>query len=239
MVKTAVIMAAGLGTRFGSRTELIPKGFIEVNGKSMIERSIDTLIECGIERIIIGTGYKKEAFEELQKRYAQIECCYSESYAITNSMWTLYNCQDIIALDDFLLLESDLIFEKRAILSLLDDLHKDIMLVANETKFQDQYFVEYNEERNLINCSVHRDELQVCGELVGIHKISNQFYKKLCFYYEKIKFEKPKLGYEFALLYIAQHVMKMYVLKIDKLMWYEIDDDADLAFVQNVLRLDI
>ncbi|MFR5682855.1 MAG: NTP transferase domain-containing protein [Clostridia bacterium] len=48
-------MAAGLGTRFGSRTELIPKGFIEVNGKSMIERSIDTLIECGIERIIIGT----------------------------------------------------------------------------------------------------------------------------------------------------------------------------------------
>ena len=39
MYKTAVIMAAGLGTRFGQYTERIPKGFIECGGMSMIERS--------------------------------------------------------------------------------------------------------------------------------------------------------------------------------------------------------
>ena len=33
MVKTAVIMAAGLGTRFGKYTELLPKGFVEYKGK--------------------------------------------------------------------------------------------------------------------------------------------------------------------------------------------------------------
>ena len=59
MVKTAVIMAAGMGTRFGDRTELIPKGLIPVGGIPMVVRSIETLKSCGIERIIIGTGYHK------------------------------------------------------------------------------------------------------------------------------------------------------------------------------------
>ena len=53
MIKTAVIMAAGMGTRFGERTELMPKGFIPFKGKAMVVRSIETLIACGIERIIM------------------------------------------------------------------------------------------------------------------------------------------------------------------------------------------
>lgn len=235
MIKTAVIMAAGLGTRFGSRTELIPKGFIEVDGRSMIMRSVDILLKCGIERIIIGTGYKREAYEALKKIYPQIECCYSEYYATTNSMWTLYNCLDVIGKDDFLLLESDLIFEEKAITSLLKDTHPDIMLIADETKFQDQYFVEYGVDGNLVNCSVKREELKVCGELVGIHKISHAFYQQLCQYYGEIRLDKPKMGYEFALLYLAQYVKPLYVLKESALKWYEIDDEEDLKYVNTKL----
>ena len=52
MVSTAVIMAAGLGTRFGAMTETMPKGFIEAGGKAMVVRSIETLLACGISRII-------------------------------------------------------------------------------------------------------------------------------------------------------------------------------------------
>lgn len=53
-------MAAGLGTRFGRQTEKIPKGFIEVGGKPMVVRSVETLLECGMDRILIGTGYKRK-----------------------------------------------------------------------------------------------------------------------------------------------------------------------------------
>ena len=79
-------MAAGMGTRFGQMTEDIPKGFIPFKGEPMIVRSIKTLIDCGIDRIVIGTGYKKEKYEELAAHYPQIECVFSPRYAETNSM---------------------------------------------------------------------------------------------------------------------------------------------------------
>ena len=74
-------MAAGLGTRFGHYTELVPKGFVEVGGKPMIIRSIETLLSCGIERIILGTGYKKEAYEALQADFPQICLLYTSDAA--------------------------------------------------------------------------------------------------------------------------------------------------------------
>ena len=48
MITTAVIMAAGMGTRFGEQTELKPKGFIPFNGKPMVIRAIETMLDAGI-----------------------------------------------------------------------------------------------------------------------------------------------------------------------------------------------
>lgn len=236
MIKTAVIMAAGLGTRFGKYTELIPKGFVEYKGKAMVLRSIDTLIECGIERIIIGTGWHKETYEALLEKYPQIECVYSPRYAETNSMYTLYNCREVIGDDDFILLESDIIFEKRAITSLVESSFDAAMLITPVFKFQDQYYVQMNEKCELINCSTDKEKIQISGELVGAHKISNRFYKIMIEEYEKIVAEKPKLGYEFQLLDISQRITPMYVLRLENLQWYEIDDEMDLNFAEaNVL----
>lgn len=234
MIKTAVIMAAGLGTRFGHYTELVPKGFVEVNGVPMIIRSIETLLSCGIERIIIGTGYKHEVYDELQKHYPAIETCYSPRYAETNSMFTLYNMRNVIGGDDFILLESDLVYEKKAITSLMECLSPDVLLVTPLTKFQDQYFVEYDEENNLTNCSVHKEDLIVKGEFVGIHKLSNVFYKGMCKHYQEIVDSKPKLGYEYELLYMSRSVSPLYVLKVEGLKWYEIDDEEDLRVVEKM-----
>ena len=232
MIKTAVIMAAGMGTRFGSMTEERPKGFIEAGGKAMVVRSIETLISCGIERIIIGTGYLREAYEELAKQYPQIECCFSPRYAETNSMYTLYNCREMIGDEDFLLLESDLVFERRAITALMECEHPDVMLITPVTKFQDQYYVESNDEGTLTRCSVNKDELNYKGELVGIHKLSGAFYNKMCADYAQKVDELPKLGYEYQLLYMSQHVSPVFVLCEEGLKWYEIDDIDDLNFAE-------
>lgn len=231
-IKTAVIMAAGMGTRFGDKTKVMPKGFIPFLGVPMVERSIRTLLRCGIHRIIIGTGYHKEYYEELARKYHQVECVFSPRYAETNSMYTLWNCREAIGDNDFVLLESDLVFEKKAIESLKNCPFDSAMLITPVTKFQDQYYVQMNDESELVNCSTNANEISPSGELVGIHKVSNSFYKILCSEYEKVMDEKPKLGYEFMLLDVSQRVTPMNVVKIDDLQWYEIDDDQDLSYAE-------
>ncbi|MGN1376375.1 MAG: phosphocholine cytidylyltransferase family protein [Prevotella sp.] len=232
MIDTAVIMAAGLGSRFGHMTETMPKGFIPVGGKAMVLRSIETLIQCGIKRIIIGTGYKHEAYDCLVEKYPQIECVYSERYAETNSMYTLYNCREDIGDSDFLLLESDIIFGSNAITDIISNQHPDIMLITPTTKFQDQYYVEYDDNGRLTRCSTDKSSIEVKGELVGIHKLSSAFYKKMCEEYGCIADKSPKLGYEYQLLDMSQRLMPLFVLNAHDVKWYEIDDELDLKYAE-------
>ena len=190
-----------MGTRFGHYTDLVPKGFVSIGDKPMILRSIEVLLSCGITRIVIGTGYRCEVYEELKKDYPMIETCFSPLYAETNS-------------------------------SLLDCAFSDVMLITPVTKFQDQYYVEYDSEHTLTNCSVNKDDVDVKGELVGIHKLSHAFYDKMCRDYEVILSEQPKLGYEYELLRMSRSVSPVYVLNVPGLKWYEIDDESDLLYAE-------
>lgn len=231
-VTTAVIMAAGLGTRFGRMTERMPKGFVECGGEPMVVRSLRTLVGCGIRRIIIGTGYKKEAYEALSERFPQVECVFSPRYAETNSMYTLWNCREAIGNDDFLLLESDLVYSRNAITLLLDDPHPDVMLITPVTKFQDQYYVEYDADGTLTRCSTRRDDIDAKGELVGIHKLSAPFFRKMCDDYGRKAATELKLGYEYELLCMSTSVSPVFVLNARDVRWYEIDDERDLRFAE-------
>lgn len=237
MVKTAVIMAAGMGTRFGKYTETIPKGFIPFKGKAMVLRSIETLIDCGIEKIIIGTGYKKEAYEAICKDYHQVVCCHSPRYAETNCLYTLWNCRDLVGDDDILMLDSDLVFERRAISELLACPHDSAILTAPLTKFQDAYYVEQNAEGQFIAWSKDRNAINPCGELVGIHKLSSAFFKAVCDYYTEIVDQQPKLSYEPVFTEVSLHTLPIYICKVDPLVWYEIDDEADLKFAEENISL--
>lgn len=231
-ITTAVIMAAGLGTRFGKYTEAIPKGFIEAGGKPMVIRSIETLLSCGIKRILIGTGYKKEAYEALKNLYPQIECVFSPRYSETNSMFTLYNMRQAIGGDSFLLLESDLVFERKAITSLLECEYSSAMLITPVTKFQDQYYVEMDLNGNLASCSTDKTAIRPSGELVGIHKIDTLFYQAMCDDYATKLTTQPKLGYEYELLAVSRTLLPLPVLKVPDLLWYEIDDSRDLEYAE-------
>jgi 2-aminoethylphosphonate-pyruvate transaminase len=235
MIKTAVIMAAGTGSRFGNYTETKPKGFVMVGGISMIERSIEKLLAAGIEKIIIGTGYCSSYYEKLSEQYLQIFCCKSDIFAKTNSMYTLFNCRHLIGGDDFLLLESDLIYDDNALSVVINDTHPNVMLVTRFIKQQDGYYIGINQDGILCDCTTDikiRDAYQ--GELVGIHKLSNTTYQKMCAWYNLIWKQQPKLGYEYALLEISKQKEQIYVLK-ENIIWYEIDDEVDLLYAEKFI----
>ena len=61
-VSNAVIMAAGLSSRFAPISYERPKGTLRVRGEVLIERQIRQLQAAGIEDITVVVGYKKEYF---------------------------------------------------------------------------------------------------------------------------------------------------------------------------------
>jgi len=227
-IKTAVILAAGLGSRLKDRTKTKPKGFVEIDNKAIVERSIEKLINAGITTIIIGTGYLSEHYDRLKDKYPQIITCRSSKYAETGSMFTLYNLRELVK-EDFLLLESDLLYDRKGLKELIDDARPDIILASGKTGSNDEVYIEADNNHNLVNMSKKADDLaQIIGELVGISKISMPTFGKMLAYAET-QFEHGGNQFHYENDFVGISVgTKIYVKKIENYSWCEIDDEDHL-----------
>ena len=65
-VENAIIMAAGMSSRFAPISYERPKGVLTVRGEVLIERQIRQLKEAGINDITVVVGYCKEQFFYLE-----------------------------------------------------------------------------------------------------------------------------------------------------------------------------
>ena len=63
-IKKAVILSAGYGKRLNPITLSKPKPLIEINNTTLLENTILTLEELGIEEIVINTHYLSKQIEE-------------------------------------------------------------------------------------------------------------------------------------------------------------------------------
>jgi len=61
--KTAMVLAAGYGTRMRPITETRPKPMVEVMGRPMIDRTLDRLADAGVERAVVNTHHLAETLE--------------------------------------------------------------------------------------------------------------------------------------------------------------------------------
>lgn len=233
MFKTAVILAAGLGSRLKDRTVDMPKGFITVGGKSLIEQSVSKLLKVGIEKIIIGTGHVSDYYEKFAQNYpGTISCVRNTKYSETGSMYTLYNMRDYID-DGFLLLESDLLYDQSGLAVLQEIKEPDVILASGRTNSNDEVFIEATQNGNLIYMSKNGSELKnIYGELVGITKISHPTFEKMCRFAEKEFPAKPKLDYEYVLVGVTSEI-DILVKKVENYVWCEIDDEAHLRRAEN------
>lgn len=71
-IDNAIILAAGMSTRFVPVNFEKPKGLLEVKGEILIERQIKQLRERGIDEIIVVVGHMKEQFNYLIEKYGVI-----------------------------------------------------------------------------------------------------------------------------------------------------------------------
>jgi 2-aminoethylphosphonate-pyruvate transaminase len=234
MVKAAVILAAGLGSRLGERTKEKPKGFLKIEDQPLIEYSILHLLSSGIERIYIGTGYLNEWYEEIALRYKEVICVTNEQYDTTGSMYTLFQLKDYVK-EDFLLLESDLLYDQAALTILQYHHEPDVLLASERTHTNDEVFIEVDEAHCLVNMAKDENMLSnIFGELVGITKLSYATFQKLCNYAAKELQKNQKLNYEKVLTAISVE-SPITVHKVNYLPWCEIDNEVHLKRAMEVV----
>jgi N-acetyl-alpha-D-muramate 1-phosphate uridylyltransferase len=58
--RSAMVLAAGLGTRLRPITDRVPKPLVTVGGRALIDHAIDRLAEAGVTRIVVNVHYKAE-----------------------------------------------------------------------------------------------------------------------------------------------------------------------------------
>ena len=112
-VRTAVLLAAGMGDRLEPLTWDRPKCLVAVDGTPILQRLVQTLDACGIERLVVVTGYKAGMISDyLGESFGDIAVEYvvSRRFATTNTMYSLWLGRDLVD-ESTLLIESDVVFD--------------------------------------------------------------------------------------------------------------------------------
>jgi 2-aminoethylphosphonate-pyruvate transaminase len=213
----AVILAAGVGLRINNISKDKPKGFIEINGKSLIQRSIKLLKKSGINNIYIVTGYKKEFFESLAYNFTNVFTINNPDYLNTGSFGSFLSLKNHIK-NSFLLLESDLLYDRKILMELINDSRNNIIATSNFTNAGDEVYVE-GIDSHLKNMSKDKSLFDKdSSEFIGISKISIRLFNFLIKNYSDKKLNE----YE-EILVKASETQKIFIKKLFDVSWCEID----------------
>ncbi|WML41239.1 winged helix-turn-helix transcriptional regulator [Neobacillus sp. OS1-2] len=213
-INQAVILAAGERLDFKK-----PVGFLNLGEHTIVERTITLLYECGIQDIVIITGYESQYYEDLAKRHKKLRLIKNKNYRWTGTMNSLALAQEFIK-DDFILIESDIIFEKKALVELIENKNRNCLLITNESGSEDEVFVEIR-DGFIFKMSKDRHQFnKIDGEVIGVSKISKDIYEKML--EEFSTNQNPYFNYEYALLDVARTFSIGYT-KLTDLIWTEID----------------
>ena len=120
-VRTALLLAAGIGSRLAPLTDALPKCLVCVSGVPILERLVGCLDSLGFERLVVVIGYRAEMLPDyLGESFGGIAVEYivSPLFATTNTLYSLWLARHLID-EPFLLAESDVVFDEPLLAPLL------------------------------------------------------------------------------------------------------------------------
>lgn len=95
-VKNAIILAAGMSTRFVPVSYELPKGLISVKGDILVERLIEQLLEASVQEIVMVVGYMMEKYFYLRDKY-NVKLVVNNEYATKNTHSSIYAARDYLS----------------------------------------------------------------------------------------------------------------------------------------------
>jgi 2-aminoethylphosphonate-pyruvate transaminase len=225
-VRHAVILAAGLGMRLRSMIDSRPKGLIDIDGETLVGRSVRLLREAGIEHITIVTGYCADHYERFAAGQPDIDIAHNERFASTGSMASLALALDRIH-HPVLVLESDIVYEARALSTILGAAAPDATLMSGPTGAGDEVWVCAPDGRLRAMSKLPEDLPAVHGEFVGITRLSASGATAIRHAFTGFveTHGHGTMDYETDALVAIGQLFPIAALLVADLCWGEIDDE--------------
>ena len=207
-VDNAIIMAAGMSSRFAPLCYETPKGLLNVKGEKLIEREILQLKEAGIEDITLVVGYMKEKMFYLAEKFG-VDIVVNEDYYRFNNTSSLILVTE--KLKNTYICSSDNYFPKNPFEKYVYRAYYSAVYQYGET---DEYYAEFDKKGRITGVTIGgKDDWIMLGHVFFDREFSDKFVKLLkAEYHEQIV--RENLWETFYMRHIKE-LDNMYIRKYD------------------------
>ena len=176
----ALVLAAGRGKELGVLTEDRPKAMVEIAGKPLLERMVETFNQIGIRDITVVRGYHKEAI-----RLPNVSYVDNDEHATTQEAYSLFKGLEGLS-GSVLMAYGDVLFQKFIPMELFESDSAFCIAVdpswekgTNEGRYRDLvtcdrpfHWSEFHQRTSLVKMSSGTPADQVHGEWMGLLKMT-------------------------------------------------------------------
>lgn len=238
-LRTAVILAAGIGSRISELTETIPKTMIEVDGVCIYEHILNSLLESGIDNIVVVVGYRSSSLTPLIKDYANknnmsLTIVENKRYLATNTMYSLWLARAYLK-DSFLFVHADLIFSTKMLKLFLDFPHENSVLV-DTTQPHDwndaMKVIENNNVLSYMSKCITVNEMD--GVAIGMYKFNKHGANIIFETISQLVNKGVVKSWVSEAINIASKKMDIYIDKSELHAWIDVDNLHDLGMAHTV-----
>jgi choline kinase len=173
----AIILAAGQGKRLAdSNPDVPPRCLLEVGGRSLLDRQLETLFHEGIRQVTLVTGYKAGLVVEhvgtLEKR-PEVAFVYNPAFERGSVMSLLAAYDALTSGDKVLVLDGGVLFHPRVMQSLIESPHTNCFLIDREFDPGDgaiRFAMDRDKMAEFRNSFLNSPCYEVFGRSLGIYK---------------------------------------------------------------------
>lgn len=229
---SALILAAGLGTRLAPFTTSRPKVLVEVGGRPILGRLIAACAEAGLTDALVVTGHLSERIADWLGRNAQpipVRTVYNAAFDSLGNAWSVAVAKEALRGRDFVKLDGDLVLEA----SILADLNRypGSALALDTRADLDQEAMKARAASGRITALGKWIPVsEAAGESIGVERICAADAPAVFEALEAIVKTKPNAYYEDAYHQLIEAGrLALAAHDIGDRLWTEIDSPADLG----------
>lgn len=195
MVKEAIILAGGMGTRLRSVITEIPKPMAPVGSRPFLAIILDNLNEQGIEHVILAVGYKYEVIQSyFGNRYKSLLLDYAIEKEPLGTGGAVGLALNQLSDDAFMMMNGDTLFDVdlKKLSQFHSDMNADLTMSLKPIENQDRYgLVSIDEQSRVIDFSEKKyfEKGLING---GVYATSKKYIDSLCLP-QKYSWEKDVL----------------------------------------------